>query len=312
MRWWLLLLTSCATAKPPPPPPPPPPPKARANAVRLRVAPLDVSVCAKPDAVAPLTRETLSALLELERSRFEPCVTDTADGGVLVELTAGPAGLTPKSQDPCLSGAAAGLQLTAPQPVTASLTLAPGPERGPEAVPEAWALREAVSRACTCFEGLGVNSPPQLLLIHKPGAPVDIVTAEDPLAAKVERCLEEQLAAQPAPSLEVTIDLPLLNADASADAAKDVSPQVDEAQRLASQRRARARLVLLEARRAALLARLTPLVGPLKRKPTPKLMRERSQWCALLLEVDEALEAIGPAPMTDGAVDPCAGARPAE
>ncbi len=306
----LLVVTSCVTAKPVPAPVKPVEPLVpapRANAVRVRALPFDVSACAKPTPPSALTKETLAAFLELERPRFEACLAPptsrdradaTADLEVTVAATAS-ARVTPRNVTPegvaCLEARVKDLALTgaASTPLVNVLVVAPpagAPDASLELLPEVNALRAAVTSACSCFEVLGVNAPPQLVLTHGPHAPVDVVTSSDPLADAVERCLEAALQAQPRSALELTVDLPLLNGDAtqeSPDAAADVTKSQTEAMR----RRHTARVNLLVARHAANQKQLETVAASYKRKPTPKLARSRVALCSELRSIEDELPA---------------------
>ncbi|MBL8923374.1 MAG: hypothetical protein JNJ54_31265 [Myxococcaceae bacterium] len=311
MRWLssLVLCTACVTAKPAPepapPPAPPPVPTARPNAVRARATPFDVSVCAPAVSFTPLMG-ALQELLEYERARFEACLAtpgsrDKADASADVNVTVSIGGaavsVTPRDVTPegvaCLEAAAKRLTLTAApkQVLTGTLVVAPPPGAPDPAVvllPEVNALRAAVTQACACFEVLGTNAPPQLVLRVSPSTAVDVVTSADPLAAKLERCLEEQLAAHPRPSVELTVDLPLLHSGAL-QLSPDATPEIAEQQQQALARRRVALVKLLSARRAALVSSLDALATKLERKPTPALMKERRALCGTLFEVDDAL-----------------------
>lgn len=309
MRWvWVMLLTlSCKTAEPVPDPvaPPPPPPKAKENAVRSRLTPFDVSACAKAPRLAAVTKETLSAWVDFERPRFEACLTpssarekDDASAQLDVSVSAKEplsVKVTGQNVSPegvaCLEGAAKDLGLTATTSLTAQLSVVapPGaPAANVQLLPEANALRAAVTSACACFEGLSVNAPPQLVLKLGPGSALDVVTAADPLAEKVERCLETTLASHPRPLVELTLDLPLLNGDAAAPS-PDASQEVLAQQESVMKRRHSALVVLLDAQRTAVLKQLEPVSVAYKRKPTPKLVKERQAACDALIELEDAL-----------------------
>jgi hypothetical protein len=265
-----------------------------------------VAACTSPAPVNPLTRETLQALLDFERPRFEQCLVDadsllktdaSADVEVVVAATARASvsarNLTPEGVA-CLEKVPAKLKLPpSSSPLVARLVVNPpagAPEPNPEFLPEVTLLRKEVVAACACFELLGANAPPQLLLVQKPGKPVDILTTSDPLADKIERCLEERLSAHTPPAFEVTVDLPLLNGDAQQDS-PDASPDVVEAQRRAMATRHRANAKLLEARRAALEKQLEPVVLGLKRKSTPALIKQRAKLCQLMFDIEDELVA---------------------
>lgn len=303
MRWaGLLFIAACKTTEPTTEPLKPPPPKARENAVRVRVAPFDVSACAKPTPLAPVTKETLAALLDAERPRFEACLVPpsareklegSATLDVAVTVKEASVKVTPRDVTPegvgclesavktlALAGASAGAQLTVSSP--------PGsPDPTIQLLPEANTLRAAVTSACGCFE-LGVNAPPPLVLTIGPASALDVVTSADPISEKVERCLEAALAAHPKPTVELTLDLPLINADAAA-LSPDASPEILALQDQAMKRRHSAEVVLLDARRTALLKQLEPIAASYKRKPTPKLTRERQTLCEAILEIEESL-----------------------
>jgi hypothetical protein len=310
MRWLpaVLLCAACVTSKPAPDPaptpPPAPPPTARPNAVRARATPFDVSVCTPPVTVKPLLY-ALDALLEYERPRFEACLApptsrDKADASADVEVHAGAEPkVTPRNVTPegvaCLEAAAKQLTLTAgpKQVIVGTLVVSPPPQAPDPAVvllPEVNALRAAVTQACACFEALGTNAPPQLVLTAGPAAAVDVVTSADPLATKLERCLEEQLAAHPRPTVELTVDLPLLHSGAL-QPSPDATAEVAALQQQVLERRRLAWAKLLWARRQALVAHLASVAPSLKRKPTPTLMKERRALCEALFEVDDALPA---------------------
>lgn len=307
MRSSLLLFVAaaCTTAKPTPDPvvvQPPKPITAKANAVRARALPFDVSVCAKPVSVRPLTTETLTAALTLEQPRFAECLASptsreqddaSADVEVMVSSTVTmkvtPRGLRAEGST-CLEQRVQQLGLTGAN-VTASTVVgvpAGAPSSTLQLLPEVSAVRAAVGAACSCFEPLGVNAPPQLVLTLGPTTPLDVVTAADPLADKVERCLEQTLADFPRPSLELTIDLPLINSDATQES-PDASDEVVTTQRQSMKRRAAARLELLMAQRGALVKQLEPIAQSYKRKPTPSLMKQRIALCGELRVVEEAL-----------------------
>jgi hypothetical protein len=304
-----LVLMSCVTAKPSPEPvkpvePPAPPP--RANAVRIRALPFDVSACATPNSPGVLTKETLEAFLEVERPRFEACLASptsrsAADANAELEMTVAATTLvrvkahnvTPEGVA-CLEASVKELKLTSAssKPLVKVLIIA-APEGAPdpsqELLPQVNALRAAVTSACACFEVLSVNAPPPLILKHLPNAAVDVVTSSDPLAEKVERCLEAALQTQPPSELELTVDLPLLNGDAmqeSPDAAADVL----KAQTQAMSRRHGAKVKLLVARHAALQKQLEALPIP-KRKPPPKVLRSRLVLCRELRLIEDELPA---------------------
>lgn len=325
----LLVLSSCVTVKPPAAAPataPQPAPAARPNALRVRALPFDVSACAKPTPPPSLTPETLAAFLEVERPRFEACLApptsrEQADATADVELLV--AAVTAVKVTPrnvaaegvtCLEARAKALGLSAAAPpVRAVLVVAPptgAPPPTVELLPEVNQLRAAVTQACGCFEALGVNAPPQLVLTHGAGGPVDVVTSGDPLADKVERCLEAALQSHPSSTLELTVDLPLLNGDAT-QPSPDAVPDVVAAQTAAMRRRHRARVALLVARRAALQAALEPVAASYKRKPTPKLAQRRVALCdelrALAAELPEALARADDAALTQAtSVEPTA------
>lgn len=307
MRSSLLLFVAaaCTTAKPTPDPvvvEPPKPITAKANAVRARALPFDVSVCAKPVGVRPLTVETLTAALMLEQPRFAECLASptsreqddaSADVEVMVNSTVTmkvtPRGLRAEGSA-CLEQRVQQLGLTGPN-VTASTAVGVptgAPSSTLQLLPEVNAVRAAVASACSCFEPLGVNAPPQLVLKLGPSSAPDVVTAADPLADKVERCLEQTLADFPRPSLELTIDLPLINSDASQES-PDASDEVVTTQRQVMKRRATARLELLMAQRTALVKQLEPIAQSYKRKPTPSLMKQRIALCSELRVVEDAL-----------------------
>lgn len=307
MRSSLLLFVAaaCTTAKPTPDPvvvEPPKPITAKANAVRARALPFDVSVCAKPVGVRPLTVETLTAALMLEQPRFAECLASptsreqddaSADVEVMVNSTVTmkvtPRGLRAEGSA-CLEQRVQQLELTGAN-VTASTVVgvpAGAPSSTLQLLPEVNAVRAAVASACSCFEPLGVNAPPQLVLKLGPSSAPDVVTAADPLADKVERCLEQTLADFPRPSLELTIDLPLLNSDANQES-PDASDEVVTTQRQAMKRRAVAKLGLLLAQRTAIVKQLEPIAQSYKRKPTPSLMKQRIALCGELRVVEEAL-----------------------
>lgn len=308
MRWLpaVLLCAACVTSKPAPEPtpipPPPSPPAARPNAVRARATPFDVSVCTPPVTVKPLLY-ALDALLEYERPRFEACLAsptsrDKADASAEVEVQVGaepkvtPRNVTPEGVS-CLEAAAKQLALSASpkQVIVGRLVVAPPPQApAPDVVllPEVNALRDAVTKACACFEALGTNAPPQLVLSAGPSISVDVLTSSDPLAVKVERCLEERLATHPRPAVELTVDLPLLHSGAL-QPSPDASTEVATLQEQALARRRLAHAKLLWARRQALVAQLSSLAPSLKRKPTPALMQERRTLCQALFAVDDAL-----------------------
>lgn len=247
---------------------------------------------------SPLTGATLSAFLEVEQPRFQAClVAEASDAGVTVELTVAQR-LSVKLSAPSLSDAGSAcleavgptLGLSTAQPgVSASIAIEP--PSGAEAtanVPEAAVLRAAVTSSCECFEALSVNAPPQLVLHHLPRAPVDVVTASDPIAARLERCLEARLASIPGSEIELTVDLPLISSVAlheSPDAASDVVT----AQREAMARRARAEFGLLLTQHNTLTRQLDAMATPLKRKPTPALQRQRKAACTTLFGVEDAL-----------------------
>lgn len=306
----LLVLTSCVTAKPVPEPMKPVEPQVpapRANAVRVRALPFDVSACAKPTPPSALTKETLAAFLELERPRFEACLAPptsreradaTADLEVTVAATAS-ARVTPRNVTAegvaCLEGRVKDLALTsaASTPLVNVLVVAPpvgAPDPSLELLPEVNALRAAVTSACSCFDVLGVNAPPQLVLTHLPDAPIDVVTSSDPLADTVERCLEAALKAQPRSALELTVDLPLLNGDATQES-PDAAADVAKAQLEAMHRRHAAHVKLLVARHAANQKQLETVAASYKRKPTPKLARSRVSLCGELRSIEDELPA---------------------
>ncbi|MDP1917459.1 MAG: hypothetical protein Q8L14_14560 [Myxococcales bacterium] len=306
----LLVLTSCVTAKPVPEPVKPVEPVVpapRANAVRVRALPFDVSACAKPAPPSGLTNETLAAFLELERPRFEACLAPptsrekadaTADLEVTVAATAS-ARVTPRNVTAegvaCLEARVKDLALTgtASTPLVNVLVVAPpvgAPDPSLELVPEVNALRAAVTSACSCFEPLGLNAPPQLVLTHLPDAPIDVVTSSDPLADTVERCLEAALQAQPRSALELTLDLPLLNGDATQES-PDAAADVAKAQTAAMSRRHAAHVKLLVARHAANQKQLELVAASYKRKPTPKLARSRVSLCGELRTIEDELPA---------------------
>ncbi len=301
----LFVAAACTTAKPTPDPvvvEPPKPITAKANAVRARALPFDVSVCAKPVSVRPLTAETLTAALTLEQPRFAECLASptsrerddaSADVEVMVSSTVTmkvtPRGLRAEGST-CLEQRVQQLELTGAN-VTASTVVgvpAGAPSSTLQLLPEVNAVRAAVASACSCFEPLGVNAPPQLVLKLGPSSAPDVVTAADPLADKVERCLEQTLADFPRPSLELTIDLPLLNSDANQES-PDASDEVVTTQRQAMKRRAVAKLGLLLAQRTALVKQLEPIAQSYKRKPTPSLMKQRIALCSELRVVEDAL-----------------------
>ncbi|MBL8940444.1 MAG: hypothetical protein JNM69_38210 [Archangium sp.] len=303
----LLLAAGCTTAKPTPDPvvEKPQPVTARANAVRARAMPFDVSVCSKPAGPRPLTAETLAALLTLERPRFAECLVSPTsrekdDASAEVEVMVGHAvtvTVTPRSVAPegaaCLEQRVRALGLSSTTPIAATMVVGvpPGaPSTAAQLLPEVNALRAAVASACSCFEPLGVNAPPQLVLTLGPSSATDVVTASDPLADKVERCLEQALAEFPRPSLELTVDLPLLNADANQES-PDASDEVATTQREAMKRRAAAKLDLLLVQRTALVKQLEPIAQSYKRKPTPSLMKQRIALCGDLRVVEDALPA---------------------
>ncbi|MBM4778106.1 MAG: hypothetical protein GQE15_10445 [Archangiaceae bacterium] len=309
MRCSLLLLLAAACTTPKPTPDPvvekPQPITAKANAVRARAMPFDVSVCAKPVTVRPLTRETLSAALVLEQPRFAECLAsptsrekDDASAEVEVSVAAAvTAKVTPRNVGPegvsCLEQRVQQLALTHPATLTSTLTVAPAagaPSTAAQLLPEVNAVRAAVASACNCFEPLGLNAPPQLVLKLGPASAPDVVTASDPLADKVERCLEQALAEFPRPSLELTVDLPLLNSDANQES-PDASDEVVTTQREAMKRRAAAKLNLLLVQRTALVKQLEPIAQSYKRKPTPSLMKQRIALCGDLRAVEDALPA---------------------
>ncbi len=306
----LLVLTSCVTAKPvlePVKPVEPAVPAPRTNAVRVRALPFDVSACTKPAPPRGLTKETLEAFLELERPRFGACLAsptsrDQANATAELEVTVAAtvsARVTPRNVTPegvaCLEARVKDLSLTgaASTPLVHVLVVTP-PEGAPapsvELLPEVNALRAAVTGACACFEVLGMNAPPQLVLKHLPGAPIDVVTASDPLADKVERCLEAALQSQPRSSLELTVDLPLLNGDATQES-PDAAADVVKAQTEAMKRRHAAHVKLLVARHAASQKQLEREATSYKRKPTPKLARSRVALCGELRSLEDELPA---------------------
>jgi len=306
----LLVLTSCVTAKPVPEPVKPvepPVPQPRANAVRVRALPFDVSACAKPTTPSSLTKETLAAFFELERPRFEACLAppnsrDTADASADLEVTVAAtttARITPRHVTPegvaCLDARVKELALlgSASTPLFNVLVVAPpvgAPDPALELLPEVNALRAAVTSACSCFQVLGVNAPPQLVLKHLPDGPLDVVTSADPLADKVERCLEASLRAQPRSSLELTVDLPLINADATQES-PDAAADVVKAQTGAMSRRHAAQVKLLVARHAGLQTQLEGVAASYKRKPTPKLASSRAALCGELRSIEDELPA---------------------
>lgn len=310
MRVWmgLLVLTSCVTAQPLPEPVKPVEPAVpapRANAVRVRALPFDVSACAKPTPPTSPTKETLAAFLELERPRFEACLAppssrDKADASAELEVTVAAtttARTTPRNVTPegvaCLEARVKELTLTGASsaPLVHVLVVAPptgAPDPSLELLPEVNALRAAVTSACSCFAILGVNAPPQLVLTHAPEGPVDVVTSPDPLADKVERCLEAALQAQPRSSLELTVDLPLINADATQES-PDAAADVVKAQTDAMSRRHAAQVKLLVARHAALQKQLDGVAASYKRKPTPKLAKSRVALCDELRSIEDEL-----------------------
>ncbi|MDP3500024.1 MAG: hypothetical protein Q8S33_06820 [Myxococcales bacterium] len=303
----LLVLTSCVTAKPIPEPVEPLVPAPRANAVRVRALAFDVSACAKPVPPSGLTNETLAAFLELERPRFEACLAPptsrerpdaSADLEVTVSATAS-ARVTPRNVTAegvaCLEARVKDLTLTgaASTPLVNVLVVAPpvgAPDPSLELLPEVNALRAAVTSACSCFVALGVNAPPQLVLTHLPDAPIDVVTSSDPLADAVERCLEAALQAQPRTALELTVDLPLLNGDATQES-PDAAADVVKAQTEAMRRRHAAHVKLLVARHAANQKQLETVAASYKRKPTPKLARSRVALCGELRSIEAELPA---------------------
>jgi hypothetical protein len=249
----------------------------------------------------PLTKETLSALLEVERPRFEACLAPTASrlealaGANLTVVASGPGArvsVTPRGLSPaavaCLEATGAGLNATATQEVEASLSVATpagSTEPGAGVVPDAELLRQRVTSACPCFAAIGVNAPPQLVITARPQAPLDVLTTSDLIADRLERCLEETVAPLEG-TLEVTLDLPLLNGDAhqpSPDASADVALLQDAAMA----RRHSAALQLALARRRALEQQLKPVATSLKRKPTPALVKQRAALCRALVEVDD-------------------------
>lgn len=303
----LLLLVSCVTTPPPPPAPapkPPPPVVPKENAVRTRAAPFDVRACVKAKPPAPFNAATLAAHLEVERARFESCLSTSEsrtspDAGATLDITTGPKPLTKVTADgltdagiACLESRVNDLALpTTPPPFTASLTIGVpfgAADLSASPLPEVVALRAAVTASCTCFESLGTNAPPQLVLRHAPNQPIDVVTASDPLADKMERCLEPALADLPSSELELTVDLPLLNASALHES-PDAQPDIAEAQRATLVRHATAELALVRAQRAAIIKLLDVLATPLKRKPTPALTQRRRAQCESLVELDDAL-----------------------
>lgn len=309
MRCSLLLLvaTACTTAKPTPDPvvEKPQPITAKANAVRARAMPFDVSVCTKPVTVRPLNAETFTAALALEHPRFAECLASpqsrekddaSADVQVMVQpevvVKVTPRNLRSEAVS-CLEQRILQLGVKSPTPFTAT-TVVGVPEGAPSSslqlLPEVNAVREAVASACSCFEPLGVNAPPQLVLKLGPSSAADVVTAADPLADKVERCLEQALADFPRPSLELTVDLPLLNSDANQES-PDANDEVIATQRTAMKRRAVARLDLLLVQRSALVKQLEPVAQSYKRKPTPSLMKQRIALCGDLRAVEDALPA---------------------
>jgi hypothetical protein len=324
MRWWWVGLTAiqlaCKTAAPTPDapdpitPPPAPAPVARANAVRARATPFDVAACAPVLAATPLTRETFAALLEAERPRFEQCLAPAASRtasqasaelsvvasarGVRVTVT--PRALSDEAVA-CLEARGAALAVSATMELQAGLTIdAPVGSSDPEAavVPEAEVLRRRLSEACACFTAIGLNAPPQLVVTSRPGAPLDVVTAADVIAGRVERCLEETVPGMDG-ALEVTIDLPLLNGDAN-QPSLDASADVVAAQDQAMARRHVAALQLLLARRSALERQLKGVATSLKRKATPTLLKQRASLCRQLFAVEE--EASGRAQLATEAV----------
>lgn len=311
MRWWVVGLmavqVACKTAAPTPDvapsPPVPPQPVAKANAVRARGTPFDVSACAPVTLPVPLTTETLAAFLEVERPRFEQCLAPTssreapeASAELAVTVTARVAQVTVEGRGlsaaakTCLEETVAGLGLSAAGSTSARLSVvAPvgSPEPGASGVPEVEALRQAIARACACFASVGVNAPPQLVVQARSNAPLDVVTASDIVSTRVERCLEETVVA-PSSTLELTVDLPLLNGEAN-QTSPDASPDIVAAQELAMARRHVAQANLLVARRVGLKLRLDALAISLKRKPTPALRKERGSLCQMLFEVDDDL-----------------------
>jgi hypothetical protein len=306
----LLVLTSCVTAKPvlePVKPVEPAVPAPRTNAVRVRALPFDVSACAKSAPPRGLTKETLEAFLEVERPRFGACLAsptsrDKADATAELEVTVAAtvsARVTPRNVTPeavaCLEARVKDLSLTgaASTPLVHVLIVAPpdgAPAPSVELLPEVNALRAAVTGACECFAVLGMNAPPQLVLKHLPEAPIDVVTASDPLADKVERCLEAALQSQPRSSLELTVDLPLINGDATQES-PDAAADVVKAQTEAMKRRHAAHVKLLAARHAATLKQLESVAASYKRKPTPKLARSRVALCGELRSIEDELPA---------------------
>jgi hypothetical protein len=309
MRWvWAVLVTlGCKTTEPVQDAvktPPPPPPKAKENAVRLRAPAFDVSACVKPPVLTPVTKETLAAWLDFERPRFEACLMpatarDKADANAQLDVSVSAKetsvkiaaqNVTPLGVS-CLEATVKAMNVTNASTVTAQLFVAPpadAPAPNVELLPEANALRAAVTQSCQCFTGLSVNAPPQLVLKMGPETPLDVVTAADPLAEKVERCLEEALAAHPRPTVELTIDLPLLNGDATAQS-PDASSELAAHQDALMKRRHSALVGLLEAQRTALLKVIEAVSTSAKRKPTPKLIKERQALCETLIEVEDAL-----------------------
>ncbi len=267
--------------------------------------PFDVSVCSKPVTVRPLTAETLSALLALEQPRFSECLAspgsrekDDASAEVEVSVAAAvTAKVTPRNVASqgisCLEQRVQQLVLTHPAPLTSTLTVSPAagaPSTTAQLLPEVNAIRAAVGAACSCFEPLGLNAPPQLLLKLGPSSAPDVVTASDPLADTVERCLEQTLVEFPRPSLDLTVDLPLINSDANQES-PDANEEIIATQREAMKRRAVAKLDLLLVQRAALVKQLEPIAQSYKRKPTPSLMKQRIAVCGELRAVEDALPA---------------------
>lgn len=304
----LLVVAGCTTAKPTPDvvvEKAPEPITAKANAVRARAMPFDVSVCAKPVTVRPVNAETLTAALALEQPRFAECLAaptsrEQDDASADVEVMVGAdvtAKVTPRNLRTegiaCLEQRVQQLGVHSATPFTARMVVgvaAGAPSTTAQMLPEVSAVRAAVGAACSCFEPLGLNAPPQLVLKLGPSSALDVVTASDPLADKVERCLEQTLAEFPRPSLELTVDLPLLNSDANQES-PDASDEVITTQRQAMKQRAAARLDLLLVQRTELVKQLEPVAQSYKRKPTPSLMKQRIALCGELRAVEDALPA---------------------